>query len=105
MTYQAQSQRESKMNCLVTGGLGFVGSNLVDFLVEEKGYTVTVIDNLSSDSSSRSYMRSDVEYWIDDIRNINHSKYAGRKFDVVYHLAALARIQPSFKDPTKYLLS
>ena len=32
-----------------------------------------------------------------------HSKYAGKKFDVVYHLAALARIQPSFDDPLTYL--
>ena len=42
------------MKILVTGGLGFVGSNLVDRLVE-LGHTVTVIDNLSSDSSSNEY--------------------------------------------------
>ena len=45
----------------------------------------------------------DVSYWIDDIANLNSYRYAGEKFDVVYHLAALARIQPSFKDPLKYL--
>jgi len=90
------------MKVLVTGGLGFVGSHLVDHLCEI-GHTVTVIDNLCSDSSSRSYIRPDVEYWIDDIRNINLAKFVGRSFDVIYHLAALARIQPSFKDPLTYL--
>jgi nucleoside-diphosphate-sugar epimerase len=91
------------MKVLVTGGLGFVGSNLVDNLRDVCKHEVTVIDNLCSESSSRAYMRPDVEYWIDDVRNMMDAKYAGQKFDVVYHLAALARIQPSFKDPLTYL--
>ena len=91
------------MRVLVTGGLGFVGSNLVDYLRDEKKYDVVVIDNLCSESSSKNYMRDDVEYWVDDVRNMSHIKYANKKFDVVYHLAALARIQPSFKDPVTYM--
>jgi UDP-glucose 4-epimerase len=84
---------------LVTGGLGFVGSNLVDLLLDKGGYDVTVMDNLSSESASRTYMRNDVKYWIDDIRNINSYKYVNEKFDTVFHLAALSRIQPSFDAP------
>ena len=42
------------MRVLVTGGLGFVGSNLVDTLVD-MGHNVTVIDNLSSESSRESF--------------------------------------------------
>ena len=90
------------MSVLVTGGLGFVGSHLVELLLEE-GHSVTVIDNLISESSSRDNIRDGATYWIDDIRNINSAKYVeGNEFDIVFHLAALARIQPSFKDPTKY---
>jgi len=94
---------ETLVECLVTGGLGFVGSNLVDFLVDEKEHTVTVIDNLSSESSSRDYMREGVVYWIDDVRNLDKSKYSSKSFDIVFHMAAHARIQPSFEDPLEYL--
>ena len=86
---------------LVTGGLGFVGSNLADKLAES-GHTVTVIDNLVSESSSRDYMRDDITYWIDDVRNLNSRYYADEEFEVVYHMAANARIQPSFETPSKY---
>jgi UDP-glucose 4-epimerase len=83
---------------LVTGGLGFVGSHLVELLLS-KGCQVSVMDNLSSESSSRTNMREGVKYWIDDIRNINSYKYVDEKFDTVFHLAALSRIQPSFQAP------
>ena len=82
----------------VTGGLGFVGSHLVELLTSE-GHQVSVMDNLSSESSSRANMREGVQYWIDDIRNINSYKYVDEKFDTVFHLAALSRIQPSFQAP------
>jgi len=91
------------MKILVTGGLGFVGSNLVDALADK--HEVTVIDNLVSESSSVDYMREGVRYWIDDILNINDYIYAEDCFDVVYHLAADARIQPSFQRPAKYFAS
>jgi len=91
------------MRILVTGGLGFVGSHLVDYLSENTESEIVVIDNLSSESSNRNYIRDGVTYWIDDIANLNTYRYENERFDLVYHLAALARIQPSFKDPLKYL--
>jgi len=85
---------------LVTGGLGFVGSNLVDKLVMQ-GHSVTVIDNLSSESSSEKYKNKHVKYYIDDIRNID--KYALSEIEVIFHLAGMARIQPSFDSPLEYI--
>ena len=63
---------------LVTGGLGFIGSLLVDVLLQDKNNNVVVMDNLCSDSSSPENKREGVEYWIDDIRNITMESYCGR---------------------------
>tara|TARA_B100000767_G_scaffold224468_1_gene213559 strand:+ start:7272 stop:8126 length:855 start_codon:yes stop_codon:yes gene_type:complete len=89
------------MKILVTGGLGFVGSNLVDKLVLDNN-TVYVIDNLSSISSSDSYKNPKAKYYIKDIRDVMSIKDFP-KFDIIYHLAGLARIQPSFSEPLEYL--
>ena len=80
---------------LVTGGCGFVGSNLVDMLIEE-GYKVIVIDDLSS--GTKNYCRDEVKYYFDDFKNVLSSPLA-EKIDIIFHLAAEARIQPSFDDP------
>ena len=89
------------MRILVTGGLGFVGSTLVDRLIE-LGNNVTVIDNLSSVSSSKDHKNHLATYLIDDIKNINKINFE-KKFAVIYHLAGLARIQPSFENPLAYV--
>jgi len=87
---------------LVTGGLGFVGSTLVKKLKNTGNYKITVIDNLSSPSSNVTYKEEGVEYIIDDILNIDNISYKDLNFDIIYHLAGLARIQPSFQNPVKY---
>jgi UDP-glucose 4-epimerase len=91
------------MKSLVTGGLGFVGSNLVDMLIEN-GDEVWVIDDLSSESSSTSYKNKLANYKIGDIQDIN-KHLVGHKFDRIFHLAAKARIQPSFEKPLSYFES
>ncbi len=88
---------------LVTGGLGFVGSNLVDKLVDI-GFEVDVMDNLSSTSSSIDYKNSKAKYYVSDILHI-FDVLKGKRYDRIFHLAAEARIQPSFDDPMRWFES
>jgi len=84
------------MKILVTGGAGFVGSNLVDRLVKE-GYNVTVIDNYSTGLRSNEVAGA---YYINgDIKDPDLIKSTNTQYDVIYHLAAVSRIKPSLSDP------
>jgi UDP-glucose 4-epimerase len=85
------------MNILVTGGAGFIGTNLIKSLLK-KGYSVTSVDNYSTGLKSNE--QPGCNYIEGDITQIQDYNIFG-KFDVVYHLAALARIQPSFQKPVK----
>lgn len=80
---------------LVTGGCGFIGSNLVDLLIE-LNYDVVVIDDLSAGKLEN--CNSKAEYVFDDFKNVL-LKNDFQGIDTVFHLAAQARIQPSFADP------
>ncbi len=90
------------MKTLVTGGAGFIGSHLVDLLISE-GHVVTVIDNFSTGRPDNlSHVSDKIKLvqcdlgcdgnWIDEFEDI----------DWVFHLAALADIVPSIKDPKAY---
>lgn len=88
---------------LITGGCGFIGSHLVDELIHNgPGISeIIVIDNLSSESSSLEYRNGAVNYILDDVKNIE--SFTNERFDIIFHLAANARIQPSFIHPHKTL--
>lgn len=78
---------------LVTGGAGFVGSNLIKLLLE-KGYSVVSLDNYDSGTKDNHY--DGANYIEGDIETINT---LDKDFDIIYHCAALSRIQPSFNNP------
>ena len=95
-----------KIKSIVTGGAGFIGSNLVDKLVK-KGHTVIVIDNFISGKKSNlsHHSRKNVKIVKLDIsQDKNLSKYF-RGVNYVFHLAGLAEIIPSIKDPAKYFIN
>ena len=90
------------MNILVTGGAGFVGTNLIKQLLQE-GHKITSLDNYTTGLKENEISNENVTYANGDIRSLlDHSKYYFRKFDVVFHMAAVARIQPSFENPVEY---
>ena len=85
------------MHILVTGGAGFVGTNLIKRLLKD-GYKVTSIDNYNTGLESNH--QKECTYLNHDIRNI--CDYDFIKPDVIFHMAAIARIQPSFDNPKDY---
>lgn len=85
-------------NILVTGGNGFIGSHIVDRLIND-GHNVIVIDNQSSDASDKHYYNEKASYYNEDITDYNKIKSLFKNIDIVFHLAAEARIQPTLKDP------
>lgn len=86
------------MNILVTGGAGFIGTNLIIELVKYN-HSIISIDNYST--GLKSNHQPGVTYLEADIVDIEDYSIFGN-FDAVYHLAAIARIQPSFKNPLGY---
>ena len=88
------------MKALVTGGAGFIGSNLVDRLIAD-GHTVTVIDNESADSNEQFYWNPQAHNYKYDVRDYIMVRKLYESQDAVFHLAAEARIQPTIEDPLK----
>ena len=94
------------MISLVTGGAGFIGSNLVDQLVA-KGHKVIVLDNFATGRKSnlKHHSKKKVKIIKVDIsKNKPLDKYF-KKVKFVFHLAGLADIVPSIEDPEKYFKS
>ena len=88
---------------VVTGGAGFIGSNLVDHLVRID-HKVIVLDNFVSGKKANlaHHKKKDVKIIRVDIsKSKNLDKYF-KKVDYVFHLAGLAEIIPSIKNPKKY---
>ena len=90
------------MRFAVTGGAGFVGSNLVKLLVK-KGHDVSVIDNLHTGKlENLEEIRDKIEFKNIDIQDYHLMEQELKNIDGVFHQAALTVVQDSFKMPDKY---
>ncbi|MGD6934226.1 MAG: SDR family NAD(P)-dependent oxidoreductase [Candidatus Bathyarchaeia archaeon] len=90
-----------ELNVLVTGGAGFIGSHLVDRLVNS-GYNVKVLDNLSTGNLSNIQSHIDngkIEFVEGDITNLEQVKACISGIDAVFHLAAQISVPLSVKNP------
>ena len=86
------------MNILVTGGAGFVGTNLIERLIEE-GHSVTSVDDYSTGHKENHIQGCKyIEMSVVDFDRYHDLEFS--EFDLIYHLAGLSRIQPSFKNPS-----
>jgi len=86
------------MKSLVTGGAGFIGSNLVDRLLA-LGHEVVVIDNEYSDAHDQFYWNEQAQNYHYDIRDYDSTRPLYDGVDYVFHIAAEARIQPAIENP------
>ncbi|MFL6373559.1 MAG: GDP-mannose 4,6-dehydratase, partial [Pyrinomonadaceae bacterium] len=99
-------------NVLITGGAGFIGSHLVDWLLGEREWQVTVVDDFndfySPDIKRANIAEHDKEanYKLveADIREPKalEQVFANTDFDVIVHLAARAGVRPSLTEPKLY---
>jgi UDP-N-acetylglucosamine 4-epimerase len=92
----------SKKKFLITGGAGFIGSNLVEYLMKYNAGYVRVLDNLSTGHKSNidAYINSDnFDFMEGDIRNLEDCKNALEGIDYVFHEAALGSVPRSIEDP------
>ena len=88
------------MKSLVTGGAGFIGSHLVDKLIQ-LGHEVIVIDNLSAESNDEFYFNDSATYSNYDVCDYSNTRALYDGVDYVFHLAAESRLQPTIFNPIK----
>lgn len=92
------------MKSIVTGGAGFIGSHIVDRLVE-LGHEVIVIDNESATVHDHFYYNDKATYYKIDVGDYTGIRPLFEGVDYVFHLAAESRIQPTIDNPLLCLLT
>ncbi len=100
------------MKALVTGGAGFIGTNLIKRLLKE-GHEVVSVDNYST--GFKENHQEGCRYYDFDLSSshtlgiyVDHGSYPqwrDDEYDIIFHMGALARIQPSLKHPHKTLFN
>ena len=90
------------MKILVTGGAGFIGSHIVEYLVQ-RGDNVIVLDNLSNGKmQNMSKVSDDINFVNGDVRDYNLVEQLVKDVDSVFHEAALVSVPESFKMQNEY---
>jgi UDP-N-acetylglucosamine/UDP-N-acetylgalactosamine 4-epimerase len=91
------------LNVLVTGGAGFIGSNIVQYLLESGVKSVRVLDNLSTGKMNNIQdllnNHNNFEFMYGDISNLETCRRAVKDIDVICHQAALGSVPRSVSDP------
>ncbi len=98
MSESGTQTSRSRRLVMVTGGAGFIGSHLVDALVEQ-GFRVRVLDNFAT--GRRKQINPAAELVEADIRNSDSIRDAFREVDCVFHTAALPRVPLSIEKPVE----
>jgi len=89
------------MKVLVTGGCGFIGSHVVDKLLE-KGYEVTVLHRPTCKSKNLRHVKGRIEEVFCDVQDFNNVKKVVKNVDSVIHLAALINVDQSIQHPMPF---
>lgn len=89
-----------KMNCLVTGGAGFIGSHIVDKLLQ-LGHQVICVDNESAECHEQFYWNDNADNHKIDICDYQSMESIFTNIDAVFHVASDARIQPAILNPKR----
>ena len=100
----------NKQNIVVTGGAGFIGTNLITRLVKD-GHNVVSLDNYSTGTKANHilipdnchYVDCDISEGVSDLYGYHPKFNAMENPDLIFHLDALQRIQPSFEYPEDYI--
>jgi UDP-glucose 4-epimerase len=92
------------MNCIVTGGAGFIGSNLVDKLIS-LGHDVICVDDESAECHEQFYWNDKAQNYKYDICDYDLIAPLFKDIDCVFHVASDARIQPAILNPKKSIQS
>jgi|TARA_R100001163_G_scaffold44355_1_gene33479 UDP-glucose 4-epimerase len=91
------------MKILVTGGAGFIGINLIERLAKE-GHEVHSLDNYTTGNTNNHLPT--IKYYKGDVSEYGSFEgFLSDDYEIIYHLAAQSRVQPSFEDPSKTFTS
>ena len=95
----------SNKKIIVTGGAGFVGTNLIKLLLDKTNYKILSIDNYSSGKKSNHIKNSRIKYIRGDTTNISKIFKSSKNIKTVFHFGEFARIYQSFSHMNECILS